>query len=245
MSDETASSWESQLTDQDKALPFYQKVQGKPFQEVFRQAAETDKYAVGAIKIPNHDAPREEWDKVIEKLRPPSVEAYKMNLAQDIEWQGLDGLKPIAHKYGILPHQLEGLLNEGYAEYARQIKRDAETQLTNARLNLKKELGEAYETTLQKEKKVFDRLGIPEVFDAFMDSELGGQKKYHETFARIADLMSEDDLVEPGHITFKSPADIQREIEKIYKDPQDPFNNQNHPLHKARVKEVEQLWLSR
>jgi hypothetical protein len=204
------------------------------------------------VLIPTENSPKEEWDQFYQKVGVPLEETkYKesLKLPEDkvLGDEFNSGFLKLAHETRILPTQAAKV----YEYINTQVKTTAEREAaakaesTQAELNaLAEELGsEAYGVKLNK-ATTFLKEHAGEDFVKFLgESGLGKNAKVVKAFMNMADKMMKEERIPGGDSTFgMTKADLEREINKVMGDFNDPYHKVSHPDHKRRVDEVQTMF---
>jgi len=207
---------------------------------------------VGAdkISVPTKHATDEDWNQVFSKLGvPDSPDKYevKYELQEGANDTPVKNFIAEAHKLNLLPHQVQGVLN-----YYSQLEQNAnDSQQKDMELNkienestLRKEWGLAYDKKMNAANNVFKNFFATDLADVKLQdgTPLGNHPGFVRSLSEMASKFSEDSMgagqEESGGIT---PAEADREIQKILGDPNHPYFQKNHPGHKAAVDEMFKL----
>ena len=207
---------------------------------------------VGAdkISVPTKHATDEDWNQVFSKLGvPDSPDKYevKYDLQEGASDAPVKNFIAEAHKLNLLPHQVQGVLN-----YYSQLEQGAvDSQQKDMELNkienestLRKEWGLAYDKKMNAANDVFKNFFATDLADVKLQdgTPLGNHPGFVRSLSEMASKFSEDSMgagqEESGGIT---PAEADREIQKILGDPNHPYFQKNHPGHKAAVDEMFKL----
>ena len=205
---------------------------------------------VDKISVPTKHATDEDWNQVFSKLGvPDSPDKYevKYELQEGANETPVKNFISEAHKLNLLPHQVQGVLN-----YYSQLEQGAaDTQQKDMELNkienessLRKEWGLAYDKKMNAANGVFKNFFATDLADVKLQdgTPLGNHPGFVRSLSEMASKFSEDsmgtDQEESGGIT---PAEADREIQKILGDQNHPYFLKNHPGHKAAVDEMFKL----
>ena len=207
---------------------------------------------VGAdkISVPTKHATDEDWNQVFSKLGvPDSPDKYevKYELQEGANETPVKNFISEAHKLNLLPHQVQGVLN-----YYSQLEQNAsDSQQKDMELNkienessLRKEWGLAYDKKMNAANDVFKNFFSTDLADVKLQdgTPLGNHPGFVRSLSEMASKFSEDSMgagqEESGGIT---PAEADREIQKILGDQNHPYFLKNHPGHKSAVDEMFKL----
>ncbi len=205
--------------------------------------------AIGADKIP---APKDGvWDQTArEKLGiPRSPDGYMLqrpDLPEGITYDEAfeKAALPIAHKLGLTPGQVQGLLDfyAGHQSQAFQSslkgRLDDETQSAAA---LRTEWGPSYDTKLASAARAARYFGGEPLIEFLNRSGVGNNPELVRAFAKVGSMMTEDTLKIGRAQGFSiTPEEARREASKLMTTP--AYNIRHHPEHSATVEHVQQLF---
>ena len=205
---------------------------------------------IGADKIvmPSKHATDQEWREVYQKLGlPQSIEEYSLNSPQGSQFQDgfITEMKKIAFESGVLPHQMETLLNK-YSELNNdalaQHEVEVKNQMTQNLEGLKQEWGNAYEARLRDAKKAYKFFGQDPAVKSFLE-DMGSDSDFVRLLSKIGgQFLKEDSMIADGvDNTALAPGDAGTQLSQIYSNQKHPYWDKTHPNHQAAVKEVKQL----
>lgn len=210
-------------------------------------------FGADKIAIPDKFATEEDWQKVYQRLGlPKDLKEYSIEPSKEMGFEGqdLEDLKAAAHKMGIMPKQLQGVLNwyEGYAKKAIQ---STEAELANETKvqteELKKEWGQAYDKKVAEAQFVIKTLKDDNLAKFLEDTGMGNHPQMIKVFQKLGEMMGEakisgqkESVSSFGSV--KSPAEAKIAYGKIISDSQHPYNQAKHPNHDAAVIEVQELF---
>lgn len=205
--------------------------------------------AIGADKIP---LPKDGvWDEVARgklgiprepggyKLQRPELPAG-INYDETFEKAAL----PVAHKLGLTPQQVQGLL-DFYAGHQAQSfqslmrgRMEGETQSAQM---LQQEWGPTYDAKVTQAKRAARYFGGQSLIDFLNESGAGNNPELVRAFAKIGSMMTEDSLkIGRSHGFSITPEDARREANKLMASP--AYTSPNHPDHRSMVEQVQQLF---
>jgi hypothetical protein len=205
--------------------------------------------AIGAEKIP---LPKDGvWDEIARaKLGIPKVaDGYKvarpelpagMPYDEALEKAAL----PIAHKLGLTPHQVQGLI-DFYAGHQSQsvqtMLRGQQEEQTHAIGQLQQEWGGSYDTKVSQAARAARHFGGQGLIDFLNQSGAGNNPALVRAFAKVGAMMAEDTLkTGKAHGFALSPDEARREANKLMAAP--AYTNRDHPEHGSIVEQVQQLF---
>ena len=205
--------------------------------------------AIGADKIP---LPKDGvWDETARaKLGiPPAADGYELRRPELPDGLSYDeafekAALPIAHKLGLTPAQVQGLLDfyAGYQGEALQAaahgRRQEETQAAGL---LSQEWGRAYDAKVAQAARAARHFGGQSLIDFLNASGMGNNVELVRAFAKIGALMSEDTLkVGKAHGFALTPTEARREAAKLMASP--AYTKRDHPEHAHLLEQVTQLF---
>jgi len=206
---------------------------------------------VGAdkIAIPNKYSTDEDWKEVYKKLGTPETgEGYKYKLPEDhkIEDDTLKSFSNEAAKLGLLPKQANGVMNY-YNEIIKQGLSDQAAQQKTAQdeavVELRKEFGASYQKEIQSAKNlVHATLGKEFIDNSLLQdgSRLGDNPTVIKAFAKLANKLSEDDIVKGDVPSYLTTSEINKQIAAL-QQPNSAYWDKNHLSHNDAVAEVQAL----
>lgn len=213
---------------------------------------------VGQDKIP---APRKDKDGNFEKGEleryltavglPKDAKEYKMPAEIKLpEGSGLtvaqlESFKPIAHKYGLLPHQFAGIMNE----FANLVNAGSEAQISQENTKhdesvaaLRQELGDQYDAKVALANRVLRSFVDKQRADSLV-KKYGNDPDIIKLLANVGDNMSEEALDQSGlNGMGLTPDQAEAEIKKIRADAGHPYFVATHADHNYWVKRMDQLY---
>ena len=206
---------------------------------------------VGAdkIAIPNKYSTDEDWKKVYKQLGTPETgEGYKYKLPEDhkIEDDTLKNFSNEAAKLGLLPNQANGVMNY-YNEIIKQGLSDQAAQQKTAQdeavVELRKEFGASYQKEIQSAKNlVHATLGKEFIDNSLLQdgTRLGDNPTVIKAFAKLANKLSEDDIVKGDVPSYLTTSEINKQISAL-QQPGSAYWDNKHLSHNDAVAEVQAL----
>ena len=206
---------------------------------------------VGAdkIAIPNKYATDADWKEVYKKLGTPETgEGYKYKLPEDhqIEDDTLKSFSNEAVKLGLLPNQANGVMNY-YNEIIKQGLSDQAAQQKTAQdeavVELRKEFGASYQKEIQSAKNlVHATLGKEFITNTLLQdgTHLGDNPTVIKAFAKLANKLSEDDIVKGDVPSYLTTSEINKQISAL-QQPGSAYWDKKHLSHNDAVAEVQAL----
>jgi hypothetical protein len=208
--------------------------------------------AIGADKImlPNKDTG--EWDAEarIKLGVPVDATGYQIKRPESLP-QGMvydEGFEkaalPIAHKLGLTPHQVNGLM-EFYAthqgEAFKTMTVEATQALANAQALLKKEWGTTYDSQTQRAQIAAKHFGGDALITYLNATGMGNAPEVIRAFAKIGAMMTEDQLKVGQSSGFGlTPVEAEREARKIMAT--EAYQKREHPEHAEAQEKVAALF---
>lgn len=156
---------------------------------------------------------------------------------------------PIAHKLGLTPQQLQGLVD--FIADHRVAETTGLTQTLQARMDeaeqaLRKDWGAGYERQLSLAARAAKRFGGEELIGALNESGFGNNPHLVRAFAKIAGPVAEDTMKSDGTPTRPTADAALAEIARIQgealKDPKHPWINAQHPEHETLLERMRLLF---
>ena len=210
---------------------------------------------VGAekIPIPGKHASESDWQQFYQKIGlPESVDKYEVAKPKDAKFVDdslVNDLKPLAHKLGILPKQLNEVLN-WYEERSGKLTQaelnNKEAQFSTELKGLQTEWGKAFESRLSLANRTLEEIGGPDLTAYVAESGLGNDVKLVKLLGLVGEKLFREDGVPKdgtgGIPTVFDPATAREKATQITMDTSHPYHNPEHPKHKEALKEVENLF---
>ena len=233
------------LKDDKSLAPFREK----GVEHLARQYVESQRYNVGAIKIPKLDAPPAEWDAYYGKLgRPVSPEGYTLNrpaLPENIPWDaGIEtDFKAVAHKLGLTPTQAQGLMDfegrrivSGLQGYRGRAEETATA--------LREEWGPAFERNVEIGLRGAKHLGGDALVTALERTGAGNDPAVIKAFVRVGQMLLEDGAISGDVEGVPGPEAARRQANELMADKKGPYWTKADPRHadvRAQVQALFQL----
>ncbi len=246
LDDGTGAEWTATLTPELKQLV---ETKGYKSPADVVQAYAHAQRAIGADKIP---APKDGvWDETARaKLGiPRSPDGYELrrpDLPQGVAYDEAfeKAALPIAHKLGLTPGQVQGLLDfyAGHQSQAFQssLKGRVEDETYSAAA-LRQEWGPSYDTKLAQAARAARYFGGEPLIEFLNQSGVGNNPELVRAFAKVGSMMTEDSLKIGRAQGFSiSPDEARREAAKLMAT--QAYNIRHHPEHAATVEHVQQLF---
>jgi len=207
--------------------------------------------AIGKEKVlkPDKNWTDDQWNTFYRDIGlPDSVDKYdiKNNLAKGLEANEkmFNGFKEIAYKSGILPKQAQAVVdyfNQTIAETVQEQSKTASLNLQQARLDLEREYGNAFERKMNVAEQGIKAFASAEMMDSLEKKGFMDDPDFTRLMVKIGEALGEDkfndDVKKSGQMT---PSEIDAEIESFYKKDH-PFSNSGHPHHDQYVNRMMEL----
>lgn len=199
---------------------------------------------------PQEGASEEEIGEFYNALgRPKTAEEYKLDEIKAPEGVEIDEnargeFLKVAHKLGLQPHQVNGLIKwqvEGEGIRSKAFDDNAKVALEKAETELRKEYGTAYPANVALAKKVIDKFADEGAKNA-LNEGLGNDPRLIRMVVNIAKGMSEDTLGPGSAIMTKTPAEAQKEISQIQNNKKHAYFDVSHIDHNAALKHMKDLY---
>ena len=156
---------------------------------------------------------------------------------------------PVAHKLGLMPGQVQGLIDFIAAHRVAETKAALQTMqshMAQAEETLRGEWGGNYEKQLSLAARAAKRFGGEDLIGALNESGFGNNPHLVRAFAKIAGLVAEDTMKSDGSPTRPSTDAALAEIARIQgealKDPKHPWINAQHPEHETLLERMRVLF---
>ena len=205
--------------------------------------------AIGAGKIP---LPRDGvWDEVArERLGiprdPAGYELARPELPEGVAWDDAfeKAALPVAHRLGLTPHQLQGLIDfyaghqaEAHAAMGRT-RSEAESRASE---ELKGEWGPDYSMKLSQAARAARYFGGEQLVAYLNESGVGNNPHLIRAFARAGSTLVEDTLRgEAGSAQGMAPGDAIRKARELMARP--AYVKRDHPDHFDLVEQVRTMF---
>lgn len=248
--DAAAADWTSGFTDDLKT--FVAAKGARSPADLAAAFAKADTETASMIPPPKDGV----WDDAARaKLGiPAKADAYKLTRPQLPDSMPYDealekAALPVAHKLGLTPQQLQGLV-EFIADH-RVAETTAAMQTMTARMDeaaetLRKEWGAGYERQLSLAARAAKRFGGDDLIAALNETGFGNNPHLVRAFAKVASLIGEDTMKSDGTPTAPAGDAALAEIARIQgealRDPKHPWINADHPEHAAVLERMRALF---
>jgi hypothetical protein len=248
-----ASAATAQTADWTSSLP--EELKGVVTTKGFKTPADVLQSYVNAEKLIGADkilAPKDgKWDKAaLSKLGvPESPDKYQIKrptlpegMAYDEAFEKAALTK--AHELGLMPQQVQSLLDLYAAQQSTQMGRIAEMQQQQQEATatmLKQEWGNAYQAKLENAGKAMRMIGGDALAEALIETGAGNHPEIVRAFAKIGDMLGEDRIRAGQPSGFNlTPEEARNEANRLMAH--DGYLNKAHPEHAAIVQKVQALF---
>ena len=199
------------------------------------------------MAIPTKNFTEDDWQETFVKLGVPETpDKYdvKYTVQEGVSDQPVKDFVSHAHKLGLMPQQLQGVLDyyTGIEQSAVDTaQKDLELNRVNNESELRKEFGLAYDKKMNQANTVFKNFFAEDLAEIKLQD--GTPIGNHPGFIRALTTMSEkfsEDSISAGQETAGNltPSEAQKEVTKILGDQAHPYWVKEHPGHAAAVKEM-------
>tara|TARA_A100001011_G_C14307311_1_gene843753 strand:+ start:1409 stop:2254 length:846 start_codon:yes stop_codon:yes gene_type:complete len=208
---------------------------------------------VGADKVvlPGPDASPDEMSEFYTRLgRPESYEFDKVELPEGFEHsEPMDqAMKTLMHETGLTNAQANKLYS-GYLQYLGNEYKEAvsgnEQVRSEWQVQLKKDLGKAFDESVDLSQRAAKELGGDELLKWFDETGQGDNPMFVKLFAKVGKMMSEAGA-EPGEVkSFEmTPESAQQEIARLQRDPNfmNQYTDKEQQGHAEAIKKMEYLF---
>jgi hypothetical protein len=151
---------------------------------------------------------------------------------------------PVAHKLGLTPQQLQGLL-DFYAGHQGQSFQTAMRGRGDEQLQsvgqLQQEWGPTYDAKVSQAARAARYFGGQSLVNFLNESGMGNNPELVRTFAKIGSMMTEDTLKIGKSQGFSmTPDEARREANKLMAS--EAYTKRDHPEHGSVVEHVQHLF---
>jgi hypothetical protein len=202
------------------------------------------------VPVPTSDDDTEGWERWYAAMgRPEAPDKYEFkrpelpsDLPYDEEME--KEFREWAHINGLSKRQAQSFY-EGYVK--RQIARhtdwsnQAKETRQQAEAALRREYGRNYDQAIQQAKAAMMTYADPDFHRYLDESGAGNDPRMIRIFARIGKELRGDTRLQ-GRTEAANPADAQKAIAEFRTKHNDALYNRDHPEHKQRVSEMQQLF---
>jgi len=208
----------------------------------------------GKVVLPDaKTATEQDWKEFYYQVGlPREVQDYKLDLKKDYEFNEdfIAKVRQTAHEAGILPQQLNKLLNwygetnkSAIAEMDAEFKKGLEEKV-NA---LKQEWGPSFEDNVrvaQRAARYFaNQAKVEDVFSWLDNTGMGNDPVMIKLLAFMGNMVKDDAIAGEEFVPQVRTKDaVQSEINSIMSDKNHPYNNAHHPGHKKAVEDMARMF---
>jgi hypothetical protein len=244
-----AKSWKEAISEEFRNDPNIEK-----FTEIDALAKSyinaTHMIGKDKVAVPNQNSTEEQWNEVFDKLgRPASADKYALDVKSDVVPLNEGDVKQFAenaHKLGLSNKQAQGVLEfykNNMEGQAHQSKVDTETSQVQAEQELRKEWGRDFEANVKRAGALAKANLNTEILDLELKNgmRVGDHPEMIKGFAKIANLLTEDNIMSPEDENASKTSDIESDIASIMSNKEGPYWNKQHPDHDKMVQQVYSL----
>ena len=184
----------------------------------------------------------EGWSRLGRPDRPEDYVIAPPALPEGMAWdaEAEAAFRPVAHRLGLLPHQVDGLVGFFAELRGRECAASPELSSADVETALRAEWGPAYDAELARARAAARAFASPDEL-ARVEAETGSLALVR-LFARIGAAMGEDRMVAQGEAGPAGAAGARAAIDRVMGDPAHPYWDRWHPGHKAAVAEMTRLF---
>ncbi len=243
---QTAQSWKDVISEEYRNDPNISK-----FTEIDALAKSyinaTKMIGQDKMIVPNKNFTDDQWQDAYNKMgRPESADKYSLKIdsqAIQVDETAIKQFAENAHKLGLNNQQAQGILEfykSNIETDAQQSKVDTETAQVQAEQELRKEWGRDFESKVQAAGAVAKANIGEEILDLELrdGTRIGDHPAIIKGFDKIANMISEDTIVQPDTNAQDTAFDIEEEISSITNNTDGPYWNASHPEHNKMVQRV-------
>ena len=202
------------------------------------------------IPVPNKHWTDNDYQAFYDKLGRPALDKYEVKIPKEFKFVDesvVKDLKPLAHKLGVLPKQVEGILDWFEKKTATEVDSEQRTMLATTKKELdglKTEWGQAFPVKAAFANRLIDEMGGKDMAKWFKESGMGNNVGLIKLLAKAGETLYKEDTIgkEGGLGSLLSPSEAQKKYNDIVADRKHPYNMGEHPNHKFAVMEVDQLF---
>jgi len=241
-----ATSWKEAISEEFRSNPNIEK-----FTEIDALAKSyinaTQMIGQDKVSVPNKNSTEDQWNEVYDKLgRPESADKYSFDVKSDVVPFDDGAVKQFAenaHKLGLSNKQAQGVLEfykNSMEGTAQQNQVETETSQVQAEQELRKEWGREFETNVKRAGALAKANLNSDILDLELKNgmRVGDHPEIIKGFAKMASLMTEDNMVSDEDKGATSSASIESEISTITNNREGPYWNRQHPDHDKVVQQV-------
>jgi len=191
--------------------------------------------------------------------RPETPDKFDIKLPEgsDLDKAGLDSFLAHLHKAGPMTPSMAQAAADWYGGYAKQVAAESERHFAAARetadADLKKELGGAYEATIDAAAEAVERFGGADYVQYLKDTNQGSDPRAIKAWAAVAKASAEPGAPDPGgkgagsrrEGGVMSPAEAEAELAKFSNPEAEEYKgvmDNNHAQHDFYVKRRNDLF---
>uniref|UniRef100_A0A6M3K6Q0 Uncharacterized protein n=1 Tax=viral metagenome TaxID=1070528 RepID=A0A6M3K6Q0_9ZZZZ len=235
--------WRNTIPEEIRNDPVFEKYEGPG--DAYKALVSAQKFLGREhLPVPKDENDKETYGMIYDRLgRPKTPDAYPMPTDLQIPKElsldegMLTEFKKTAHELGILPNQFAGVYKWYMNNVIGQYNKSNEATVTahkEAETLLRKDWGAAYQQNTALAKKVFQSFADEKAFQEF-EKGAGNNPVYLRLFAKIGEVLSEDQLTgKPGGLSM-TPDEAQVELRNMEGDIKGPLYDASHPQHQEFV----------
>lgn len=203
---------------------------------------------IGRDKIPMPKTDAEYMDVYRRLGMPENVDGYTFN-PKDFEQYGqgalddLTAFKAMALNAGLTDAQAKKLFNSYIANVSSRLT-DANVEFEmakqNARTELMKRYGQAYESNMQKANRTLTYLANPQLIDAITNSGLGNNPDFIDMMVQISKHYVEEQGIDKSMGNQMSVNQLNEELNKLMANP--AYFDGSHPEHNLVVQKAQGIF---
>ena len=241
--------WRSGIPEEIREDPIFEKY--KEPGDAFKALVSAQKFLGREhLPVPKDENDKETYGMIFDRLgRPKTPDDYELPTNLDIpkdfplDEDLIKDIRKVAHENGILPKQFGALykavVEKQIGDYTKY-NEDAVRAMEEAETALRKEWGGAYQQKVALAKKVFSQFADEAAFKEF-DKNAGNNPIYLKLFAKIGEILSEDQLTGKPDGLSMTPLEAQEELNKMQGDLKGPLYDDSHPQHQEFLEKRDRL----
>ncbi len=240
--------WRSSLPEDLSSEPAFQAISDVP---TLAKSYLHAQRAIGAGKValPTKHATDQDIQTFYDQLGRPALDKYEVAIPKDakfIDPEWLGELKPIAHKAGVMPKQLESIMS-WYEQKTTQFQEAMQTvqaqEAAEGLADLKKEWGVANDQKFAYANTFLQKHGNEDMGKWLEESGMNKNPHLIRLLSVAGEALYKEDSIVNGQPVggMLSPSEAIRKADQIRGDITHPYHNREHLNHKAAVREVDEL----
>ena len=205
------------------------------------------------IIVPNKDTTEDQWQEIHSKLGLPKRDEYKVDnkLPEGLEADDkmFAGLVDVAHKSGILPRQLQPIVDYFNAKMGESVSTSNaqyEAEIKEQVDSLKSEWGQGYDSNIKKADAALKNFADEAMIEALTKSGVLQDPNLTKLFAKIGEGLQEDNtFLDDAKRTYgMTPDEAKIKLHEFYKKETAlgaAFLSKSHPDNSWAKKEFMKL----